>query len=751
MEPLEIIRSMTLEQKVGYLSGAGDWHTKQMESPCIPAISMADGPNGLRIETDSRTRASLPAICYPAMAALACTWDTQLVRRLAQALAEECCAASLDLLLGPGVNIKRSPLCGRNFEYFSEDPYLTSEMACAYVESLQENGTGACLKHFAVNNQEYCRMTVDARVGARALHEIYLKSFEKTVRKAQPETVMSAYNRVNGIQMSEHPMLRDVLRGQWGFQGAVISDWGSVNSRAGGVRMGMDLEMPDSHGRFDPEVYDALADGTLTQEELDACVLRQLQLTARRIAKRRAPVPFDAKAHQALASEIAARAMVLLKNEDSLLPAAPKTRIAVIGALAKQPRYQGGGSAHVRAQGLEIPLDFLQRTFSGATYSEGYLLNGIRSETLLMQAQQAAAGAQIAVVFAGLPEHFEEECFDRADLKLPDVQNELIWRVAQHNPNTVVVLFAGSAVEMPWEGQVKSILMAYLPGQAAGSALAKVLSGEAEPTGRLAESFPVRLEDTPSFGNFPGNGDTVDYAEGIYVGYRWYDKRKIEPLFAFGQGQGYTTFAYEGMRASRKTLTATGSLELTVTVRNTGSRAGREVVQLYASQKSGQWGYVRQLKGFQSIELAAGECAQVSFCITAQDLAVWSEKENRFWVQDGSYCFEAAHHSRDIRAWVEVQVTTGDYEHAVLDQNVAVRHLLADVQLCEVGKHIRDVMIADRKKNDPCFEESRIERMGQSLFLSYPARNFIDLCSPDTAAQLEQLLAALAQQRHPGK
>lgn len=746
MTPSKIISKMTLRQKVEYLSGEGDWHTKQMQQPPVPAISMADGPNGLRIETDNRTRDSIPAICYPAMAALASTWDTSLARRLAQALAEECRAASLDLLLGPGVNIKRSPLCGRNFEYLSEDPYLASEMACAYVQSLQENGTGACLKHFAVNNQEYCRMTVNARVGGRALHEIYLKSFEKTVRTAQPETVMSAYNRVNGIQMSEHPMIRDILRGQWGFQGVVISDWGSVNSRAGGVRMGVDLEMPDSHGRFDKEVYDALAGGALTEQELDACVLRQLQLVQRRLEKRKTPVPFDAGAHRALASEIAARAMVLLKNEGSLLPAAPQTEIAVIGAFAEQPRYQGGGSAHVSPQGLEIPLDFLQKTFPAMTYSEGYTLDGTRNEALLAQAEQAAAQAQMAVVFAGLPDSFEEECFDRADLELPDVHNELIRRVARQNPNTVVVLFAGSAVAMPWAKDVKSILMAYLPGQAAGSALAKVLSGEAEPTGRLAETFPARLEDTPSFGNFPGDGDTVDYAEGIYVGYRWYDKRKIEPLFVFGQGEGYTAFAYEDMRACRKTLAADEVLNLTVTVRNTGSRAGREVVQLYVSQESGRWGYVRQLKGFESIELAPGESAQVSFAVTAQDLAVWSEKENRFFVQDGVYRFEAAHHSRDIRAAVEVNVKTGDYEHAVLDQNVAVRHLLADAQLREAGRIIRDEMIADRKKNDPRFDESKIERMGQSLFLSYPARNFVDLCSPPTAAKLEQRIAELAQE-----
>lgn len=746
MIPSEIIKKMTLRQKVEYLSGDGDWHTKQFSEPDIPAISMADGPNGLRIERDAVTRESFPATCYPAMAALACTWDRDLARRLAQDLSEECRAASLDLLLGPGVNIKRSPLCGRNFEYFSEDPYLSSELACAYVQSLQAKGVGACLKHFAVNNQEYCRMTVNVRVGERALHEIYLKSFEKTVRSAHPETVMSAYNRVNGMQMSESPLVRDVLRREWGFKGTVISDWGSVNSRAGGVRMGIDLEMPDSHGRFDREVYKALESGALREEQLDDCVLRQLELVEQRTKNRKEPVPFDANAHQALAREIASRAMVLLKNENALLPLCTESKVAVIGAFAKHPRYQGGGSAHVCPQDLEIPLDFLKKTFLNMTYSEGCALDGKADAILMQQAEQAAAQAQAAVVFAGLPDRFEEECYDRADLELPREQNELIARVAKCNPNTVVVLFAGSAVAMPWAQDVKSILMAYLPGQAVGSAVTDVLSGRAEPTGRLAETFPVRIEDTPSFGNFPGDGDTVDYAEGIYVGYRWYDKRKIEPLFAFGQGEGYTSFAYEDMRASQKVLGADGVLTLTVTVRNTGRRTGREVVQLYVSQKSGRWGYVRQLKGFESVELAPGECTDVSFTLSAQELAVWSEKENRFLVQDGVYCFEAAHHSRDIRAFVEAEVRTGDYEHAVLDQNVAVRHLLADAELHELGQTILDAMIEDRKKNDPKFDESRIERMGQCLFLSYPARNFIDQCSAPTAAKLEQMIADAAHE-----
>lgn len=751
MNPEQILGQMTLEQKVEFLSGEGDWHTKALTCPDIPAISMADGPNGLRIEMDSVTRDSFPATCYPAMAALASAWDRELAEKLAEDLAEECHAASLDLLLGPGVNLKRSPLCGRNFEYLSEDPYLASELAYAYVTALQKKGVGASLKHFAVNNQEYCRMTVNARVGERALRELYLKCFEKTVREAKPDTVMSSYNLLNGVQMAHNPILDEVLRKEWGFEGTVVSDWGSVSQRDESVRVGMDLEMPASQGYFDEDVYEALREGRLCEEQIDACVLRILKLVEKRLNSRTEPVAFDAEAHHALAREIACRAMVLLKNEEELLPLSIQKKTAVIGEFAQTPRYQGGGSAHVKPARLEIPLEELAKEFSSVSYEAGYRIDGQEDDSLLESAVDAAREADVAVIFAGLPDQCEEECYDRVNLELPEVQNRLIERVTEINPNTVVVLFAGSAVTMPWADRVKSILMTYLPGEAAGSAITSVLSGKAEPTGRLAETFPVRLEDTPSFGNFPGDGYNVDYAEGIYAGYRWYDKRKIEPAFAFGSGMGYTAFSYGSLRADRTQMDGETPVELTLTVRNSGNRKGREVVQLYVSQESGRWGYVRQLKGFETVELEPGEEREISFRIAASDLAVWSERAGRFLVQDDIYCFEAAHDSRDIRDSVSVRVCTGQYEPARVERNVNVGQLLADPDYREIGQRMHDGMIADRIAQNPSFDPEKAIRMGQSLFLTYPARNFIDLCTIPGGRKLEAELYAYAEQKKAEK
>lgn len=744
----KILHNMTLEQKISFLSGDGDWFTKEIPELGLFHIFMADGPNGLRIEKDAVTRDSFPATCYPAMAALASTWDRELVKKLAENLAEECRTASLDLLLGPGANIKRSPLCGRNFEYLSEDPYLTSEMAYSYVMHLQECGVGACLKHFAVNNQEFCRMTVNARVRERALREIYLKCFEKTVKQAKPDTVMSSYNKLNGVQMSESPLLQNVLRDEWGFDGVVISDWGSISNKDRSIIAGMDLEMPDSHGKFDEDVYCALKDGTLTEMQIDACVMRILKLVEKRIAKRQKLEGFSEDTHHNLAREIAERSMVLLKNERNLLPISKNKKVAVLGEFAKIPRYQGGGSAHVQPNQLEVPFDYLGKVFPKMIYEQGYSLSGEKSEEKIRRAVEVAKQTERVIIFAGLPEEAETECYDRITLDLPEVQIQLINEVAKVNENVIVVLFAGSAVTMPWKEKVKAILMAYLPGEAIGSAISRVLSGEVEPTGRLAETFPVRLEDTPSFGAFPGDGKVVDYSEGIFVGYRWYDKRKIEPQFAFGQGQGYTIFEYGVVSASKKTLGKDEVLVIKVPIRNIGKRRGREVVQLYVSQQTGRWGYVRQLKGFEVIELEAGACGEVSFCVETNDLAIWSESEQRFLVQDDNYYFEVGHHSRDIRGYVEVAVHTGDYEHARLNRDVNVLQLLADPNTAELGREIYERMIHDRMEKNKNFERSQVEKMGQSLFLSYPARNFVDVCSSETAMELEQMIYERKRKEH---
>ena len=740
LECEKILCNMTLEQKITFLSGSGDWFTKEFPELGVFKIFMADGPNGLRIEKDEITRDSFPATCYPAMAALASTWDRELVKRLAKDLAEECKAVSLDLLLGPGVNIKRSPLCGRNFEYLSEDPYLTSELAYSYVSELQRQGIGACSKHFAANNQEYCRMTVNARVRERALREIYLKSFEKTVKQAKPDTIMSSYNKLNGVQMSESPLLQNVLRDEWGFEGAVISDWGSISRKDKSVAAGMDLEMPDSHGKFDEDIYEALENGTLLECQIDACVLRILRLVDKRIAERERRESFSKEAHHLLAREIAERAMVLLKNESNILPISKEKQILVLGEFAEIPRYQGGGSAHVEPNHLEIPLDYLRMEFPNMVYEQSYSLSGEDCAESFRKGIDAARNAETVIIFAGLPDEDEIECYDRTTLELPEIQNRLIEEVAKVNENIIVVLFAGSAVTTPWEEQVKGILMAYLPGEAVGSAISRVLSGKSEPTGRLAETFPMRLEDTPSFSAFPGDGKVVDYSEGIYVGYRWYDKRKINPRFVFGQGEGYTKFEYGEVDVSKTNLNKDDQITLKVRIKNIGKRSGREVVQLYVSQKTERWGYVRQLKGFEVINLEAGECGEVKFFVNTMDIAIWSEHEQKFIVQDDIYYFEIGHHSRDIRSAIEIKVQTGDYEQAQLNRDVNVQELLADPHTRKLGKEIYEKMIKDRIEKDANFDRLRVEKMKQSLFLTYPARNFIDICSTETAVELEKMI-----------
>ncbi|HBR33811.1 MAG TPA: glycosyl hydrolase, partial [Firmicutes bacterium] len=602
----ELIAKMTLEEKAGLCSGKGAWHTKAITRLGIPSIMMADGPHGLRKQSEEEDHLgndhSRPATCFPTAATLACSWDRELVAKIGAALGKECQAEGISILLGPGVNIKRSPLCGRNFEYYAEDPYLTAELATSYVRAVQEEGVGTSLKHFAANNQEHRRMSVDAQVDERTLREIYLAAFEQVVKKAQPWTVMCAYNKLNGEYCAEHtPLLTDLLKKEWGHEGFVVSDWGAVNDRVKGLTAGLELEMPSSSGINDQKLVEAVKKGELAEGVLDQAVERILRVIYKAVEHRKEGTTFDQQAHHCLAREAARECMVLLKNDDQILPLKSGETIAVLGALAKNPQFQGGGSSRVNPTKVDQPYTELEKTAGNQTkllYAAGYCLDqDERDEDLLTAAQRVAAQAQVAVVFVGSTPETEGE--DRSHLRIPDGQRALIEAVTEVQPNVVVVLSNGSSVEMPWLGKVKGVLASYLGGQAAGGAIADLLFGAANPCGKLAETFPQELAHNPSYLNFPGEGDRVDYREGLFVGYRYYDTKKIKPLFPFGYGLSYTTYAYTGMTVEHKEISADQTVTVTVRVKNTGSRAGKEIIQLYIKdQKSSVIRPEKELKAF---------------------------------------------------------------------------------------------------------------------------------------------------------
>jgi Beta-glucosidase-related glycosidases len=665
-----LIAQMTLEEKASLCSGADTWHTRGIERLGIPSVMVTDGPHGLRKQRASADHLglfdSVPATCFPSAAGVASSWNRDLIRRMGEALGRECQAEDVAVLLGPGVNIKRSPLCGRNFEYFSEDPYLSSEMAANHILGVQSQGVGTSLKHFAANNQEHRRMTSDSIVDERTLREIYLASFEGAVKQAQPWTVMCAYNKVNGEFASENKeLLTDILKDEWGHEGFVVSDWGAVNERVKGLAAGLELEMPASHGEGEQQIVEAVRSGELDEAMLDAAVERLLTIVFRAVDNRRPDTTVDPEEHHRLAREIAWESMVLLKNDDHILPLAKGGRIAVIGAMAKEARYQGSGSSQIRPTRLEDISEELAKSAGDQAelrYAKGYELNGEEPDQALMaEAVQLAVESEVAILFAGLPSRYESEGFDRKHLRIPANQVALIEAVGKAQPNLVVVLSNGSPIEMPWLCSAKGVLEAYLGGQALGGAIADLLFGDANPSGRLAETFPVQLSDNPSYLFFPGEGNKVEYREGIFVGYRYYDKKNIQPLFPFGHGLSYTSFDYSELVVDRKTLKDTDSLRVTVQVTNTGLRAGMEVVQLYVRDKESS--VIRpdkELKGFNKISLEPGESKVVVFELDKRSFAYYNEELREWTVESGEFEVLIGRSSRDIvlSELVTVQSTT---------------------------------------------------------------------------------------------
>ncbi|HPT94850.1 MAG TPA: glycoside hydrolase family 3 C-terminal domain-containing protein [Microbacteriaceae bacterium] len=657
-----LVAKMTLEEKASLTSGDSFWTTKAVERVGVPSVMLTDGPHGLRKQRANFDHLgigdSVPATCFPPAVGLGSSWDADLAHRVGAALGLESAIENVAVILGPGVNIKRSPLCGRNFEYFSEDPIVAGVMGAALVQGTQTMGVGTSLKHFAANNQEHDRMRSSSDIDPRPLREIYLRGFQRVVEDAQPATVMCSYNRINGVYASEDPfLLTRVLREEWGFAGFVVSDWGAVNNRVAGLAAGMDLEMPSSGGRTDAEIVAAVRDGSLDEAVLDASATRVAALATAWSAAPRVAGPLDVDAHHALAREAAGRSIVLLKNDGGVLPLRATQSVAVIGAFATDPRYQGAGSSLISPTKLDNALDefVVQGGADNVSFAQGFTNDGSGdADAFRAEAVALAATAEVAVVFAGLPAHLESEGFDRENIDLPAVQLALIDAVLAANPRTVVVLSNGGAVALPFAERVPAIVEAWLLGQAGGSATVDVLYGAVNPSGKLTETIPLSLEDTPAFLNFPGEQGHVRYGEGLFVGYRWYDARNMAVAYPFGHGLSYTSFAYGDATAA---VEADGNITVKVTVTNTGDRAGREVVQAYSGLASeAVQRPERELKAFAVIALEPGESGEVSLTVRRADLAYWHVAADRWVVEGGDYAIDVAASSRDIRSQVTVAV-----------------------------------------------------------------------------------------------
>lgn len=699
----QLISQLTLEEKAGLCSGQDFWRLKSIDRLEIPSIMVADGPHGLRKEPDAAdylvAGQSLPATCFPSAVTLACSWDRGLISRMGEALGKECQAEGVSVLLGPGANIKRSPLCGRNFEYFSEDPLLSSEMAASHIRGVQSQEVGTSLKHFALNNQEYRKMTTDTVADERTLREIYLASFEGAVTQGKPWTVMTSYNRVNGEYSSENAyLLTEVLRKDWGFEGVVVSDWGAVNKRVPSLAAGLDLEMPFNIGEGDRQIIEAVKNGEIAEEVLDRAVASLLTLAFKGHGGKRKQTSFNTMEHHLLASEVARESMVLLKNEGNLLPIAKESNIAILGGFARSPRFQGGGSSNIVPTRLDNILDCIGAKVGEAgrlKYAQGYLLDSDGgSEELLAEAKAAAQAAEIAIIFAGLPNRYETEGYDRTHLGLPDNHIALIEAVSAVQPNVIVVLSNGSPVEMPWLPKVKSVLEAYLGGQAQGSAIADLLFGDANPCGKLAETFPVQLSDNPSYLFFPGENDRVEYREGLFVGYRYYDSKKVEPLFPFGHGLSYTSFRYSGLQVNKRKLVDNETVTVTVDITNTGQRAGKEIVQLYVRDMEASVARpLQELRGFEKIYLLPGEQKKVSFELGKRAFAYYAPERKDWHVESGEFEIRIGSSSRDLRLSTVVLLESTDRPLAAFTRNSTIGDLISKgTPDAETHKLIRDFM-----------------------------------------------------------
>lgn len=683
MDVKNLVSQMTLEEKAQMCSGESFWFTRGIERLGIPAVSITDGPCGIRKQEGKADHlglnASVKAISFPTGSCVACSFDRELIKESGVVLGEECQAENVGILLGPAVNIKRSPLCGRNFEYFSEDPYAAGEMAAAYIEGVQSKNVGTSIKHFAANNQEHRRMSSNSVVDERTLREIYFPAFENVVKNADPWTVMCSYNKVNGTYACENPwLLTEVLRDEWGFKGLVVSDWGATDERVDCLSAGMDLEMPGPAAANTQKIIKAVESGKLSEEVLDTAVERILNILYRYLENRTPDAKFDYERDHEKARTLAAESIPLLKNEGNILPLSKSAKVAFLGAFADKPRFQGGGSSHVNCYKITGALEAAEGL--DITYAQGYSVDTVEpDDAMIAEAVKTAQEAECAVLFVGIPDVLESEGFDRTNLRIPACQQKLIEEVAKVQNNTVVVVHCGGVIEMPWINDVKAVLYPYLGGEAVGSAVVDILFGDVNPSGKIAETFPVRLEDNPSYLFYFGEGDTVEYREGIFVGYRYYDKKNMEVLFPFGHGLSYTEFEYSDLTLDKASMTDADTLKVSVKVKNTGTRAGKEIVQLYVGDDmSTAIRPVKELKGFEKVELQPGEEKTVEFTLGKRAFAYYNTDISDWYVESGSFTVMIGKSSRDIVLQEKVEVNSTTVIKKVFSLNSTIGDILAD-------------------------------------------------------------------------
>ncbi len=768
MKNKEILNKLTLEEKVGICSGKDFWTLKGLPRLGLPEITLTDGPHGLRKKNPNSTKSSLsdsvPATCFPTAATTACSWDEELLYRMGEALGEECRAEKVSVILGPGVNIKRSPLCGRNFEYFSEDPYLAGKMAAALIKGIQSKNVGTSLKHFAANSQEKKRMTIDSVIDERALRETYLTAFEIAVKEAQPWTVMNAYNKLNGTYCSDNGYLQNtILRDEWGFEGVVVTDWGAANDRVTGMINGNDLEMPSSGGYNDAKVCKAVREGRMKEESVDICADRMLSLLLK--SKQALTVTsYDKKAHHRLASEVCQGSLVLLKNEDNTLPLSKDKTVAVIGEMARCPRYQGAGSSNINPTELDDAFDALLKKGYKLNFAPGYnKKKDVINEIMLKDACIVAERADSVLLFIGLTEEYESEGYDRSHMNLPDSHVKLLEEILKVNENVTVVLYGGSPVVIPHLDKIKALVNGYLGGQAGGSALAEILSGDVNPSGKLAETYPLCLEDTPCNKIYPATGATAEHRESIFIGYRYYDTAKKDVLFPFGFGLSYTQFKYSALKLSKKKIKDTDELTLTFKVKNTGKVAGAEIAQIYVKDKESTiFCPEKELRAFKKLFLEAGEEKTVEITLSKRAFAYYNVNIHDWHVESGEFEILVGASSRDIRlnATVNVESTVEaeipDYREtspcyyngtmndasesefeailgrklppSEIDRNAPLTLLnsLGDASTTKWGKVVNDLI--DKAVSSIGGDDQALDMM-KAMALEIPMRNFVTMSS----------------------
>ena len=741
MDIKELLSKLTLEEKAGLCSGKDFWRTKPVERLGIPSVMVSDGPSGLRTqvengfnENDSRTAVSFPSGC-----ATASSFDRDLLRQLGEILGEEANNFNVSTVLGPAINIKRSPLCGRNFEYLSEDPYVAGELGAAYINGVQSKNAGTSLKHFAANNQETNRFSVSEEVDERTLREIYLSGFETCVKKAAPTTIMCSYNAINGELSSQNKwLLKDVLRDEWGYKGMVVSDWGAVYDRVKGIKADLSLEMPYSGGHTDNDIVEAVKAGTLSMEELDEAVSHVLEMVFNYVEHKQSGV-FDMDKDHAASAKIAEESCVLLKNDKAALPIkAASEKVLFVGYFAENPRYGGGGSSKIKCYKMTSAVDAVREAGLNVKYVKGYNEDFVTTTSALSdEALTAALEADTVVVFAGLPESFETEGADRTSLDMPAVQNELIEKLAAVNKKVVVVLHNGAPVAMPWVDKVAAILECYLGGENIGTAQINLLFGKANPCGKLAETFPLRLEDTPCYLTYPGNGRTCVYSEGIFVGYRWYDSRNMPVLFPFGHGLSYTSFEYSDLKVSKNAFKDNEGLEVSITIKNTGSVEGKEIAQLYVSDKTGvEIRPEKELKGFEKVSLKPGESKTVTFKLDQRSFAYWNTDINNWYAPSGKYILSVGASSRDIRATAEVDVTSSSKKAFTITPQTTMGDMLRNREMAALIKPefekacdavIGNMSDEEFEKKFPFTKAAMIEMIKSNPFRSNRGRNGVTM------------------------